>query len=110
MISGEDLKDYHILAKFVQILSHAFGIPLSKEELSKENIKKICKDIKVPEFKKKENLKIDIDDGTEDKKEKEKKKEEEKKEEEDKCLYMETPEMKKEREAAEKMLRKEWLK
>ena len=92
------------VAKFVQILSHAFGIQLSKEELSKENIKKICKDIKVPEFKKKENVKIDIDDGSEDKKEKEKKKEEEKKEEEDKCLYMETPEMKKEREAAEKRM------
>ena len=90
------------VAKFVQILSHAFGIPLSKEELSKENIKKICADIKIPEFIKKENVKIDIDDGTEDKKEKEK--EETKKEEEDKCLYMETAEMKKEREAAEKRI------
>jgi len=90
--------------KFVQILSHAFNIPLNKEELSEENIKKICADVKVTEFVKKESVKIDIDDGTEEKKEKEEKKEESKKEEDEKCLFMETEEMKREQEAAQKKI------
>ena len=36
--------------KFVQILSHSLGINLTKEQLSSENIKKVCSSIKVPEF------------------------------------------------------------
>ena len=87
--------DYVI--KFVQILSHAFGIPLKEGDLSKENIKKICADIKIPEFVKKQNVKIDIDDGTEPKKEEKK--------EEDKCpCFPETEEMKKEQAAAQKKI------
>ena len=86
--------------KFVQILSHAFGIQLSKEELSKENIKKICSEFKIPEFVKKENMRIDIDDGS-----KKKTTEEAEKKKEDECpLYQETPEMKKEREEAQKKI------
>ena len=45
------------VTKFVQILSHSLGIPLTKEELSQDNIKKICSSIKVPEFINK-NIKI----------------------------------------------------
>ena len=62
--------------KFVQILGHSLGVPLTKEELSPENIKKICSTIKIPEFKKK-NVKIDLGDGevkTEEKKPEEKEK------------------------------------
>ena len=54
--------------KFVQILSHSLGIQLTKEQLSQENIKKICSTIKIPEFKKK-NIKIDL--GEEEKKKEE---------------------------------------
>ena len=36
--------------KFIQILSHALGIPFTNNELSKENIKNICSKIKLPEF------------------------------------------------------------
>ena len=79
--------------KFVQILSHAFGINLTKEQLSKENIKNICAEINIPDFVKKENVKIEIND--------EKEKKEEKKEE---CLYQETEEMKKEQEEAQKKI------
>ena len=79
--------------KFVQILSHAFGIKYTKEQLSKDNIQKICADIKIPDFIKKENIKIEIEDETE------------KKEENDKqCLYQETEEMKKEQEEAQKKI------
>ena len=49
------------VAKFVQILAHCLGIPLSKEQLSKENIKKICTELKVPEFMKKD-IKIDLEE------------------------------------------------
>ena len=55
--------------KFVQILSHSLGIQLTKEQLSPENIKKICSTIKIPEFKKK-NIKIDL--GEEETKKEEK--------------------------------------
>ena len=47
--------------KFVQILSHSLGIPLTKEELSQDNIKKICSSIKVPEFVN-QNIKIDLNE------------------------------------------------
>jgi ubiquitin-activating enzyme E1 len=47
--------------KFVQILSHSLGISLTKEELSKENIKNICSSIKVPEYVKTE-VKIDLNE------------------------------------------------
>ena len=56
--------------KFVQILSHAFGINLTKEQLSKENIKNICAEINIPDFVKKENVKIEINDEKEKKEEK----------------------------------------
>ena len=95
----EDELCLNYVFKFVQILSHAFGIPLSKEELSKENIKKICSECKISEYVKKRNVKIDIDDGTDKKKE-----EKETKKEEEKCLYQETEEMKKEREEAQKKI------
>jgi len=45
--------------KFVQILSHSLGIKLTKEELSPENIKKVCTGIKIPEFVK-NKIKIDL--------------------------------------------------
>ena len=80
--------------KFVQILSHAFNIPLTKEDLSKENIQKICEDIKIPEFIKKQNMKIDLDDGNDNNKNEEK----------NECLFEETEEMKKEREIAQKKM------
>ena len=38
------------VTKFVFILSHCLGINFTKEQLSQENIKKICSTIKVPEF------------------------------------------------------------
>ena len=82
--------------KFVQILSHDFSILLKKEDLSKENIKKICEDIKIPEFIKKQNMKIDLDDGNDNNKNEEK----------NECLFEETEEMKKEREIAQKR----WMK
>ena len=47
--------------KFVQILSHSLGVPLSKEQLAPENIKKICSSIKIPEFKKR-SKKINLDE------------------------------------------------
>ena len=47
------------VTKFVFILSHSLGIPFTKEQLSKENIKKICSNIKVPEFVEKKMI-IDI--------------------------------------------------
>ena len=47
--------------KFVQILSHSLGIKLTKEELSPENIKKVCTGIKIPEFVK-NKIKIDLDE------------------------------------------------
>ena len=49
------------VTKFAYILSHALGIEFTKEELSTENIKKICSSIKVPTFVKK-NIIIDIDE------------------------------------------------
>ncbi len=39
------------VTKFVQILSHALGIEITQEQLSEENIKKICSLIKIPEYK-----------------------------------------------------------
>ena len=72
---------------------HAFGINITKEQLSKENIKNICAEINIPDFVKKENVKIEIND--------EKEKKEEKKEE---CLYQETEEMKIEQEEAQKKI------
>ena len=94
--TGIDLCLNYVL-KFVQIISHAFGIKLTKEQLSKENIKKICANIKIPDFIKKNNVKIEIDD---DKEKKEDKKEDKKEE----CLYQETEEMKKENEEAQKKI------
>ena len=38
------------VSKFVFILSHCLGVDLTKEQLSKENIKKICSNIKIPEY------------------------------------------------------------
>ena len=49
------------VTKFVQILSHALGISLTKEELSKENIKNICSSIKIPEYVN-TNVKIDLNE------------------------------------------------
>ena len=49
------------VARFVKILAHCFGIQLSKEELSEENIKKVCQTIKVPEFIKTDD-KIDLEE------------------------------------------------
>ena len=49
------------VARFVQILAHSLGIPLSKEQLSEENIKKISQTIKVPEFIKTDE-KIDLEE------------------------------------------------
>ena len=49
------------VSRFVKILSHCFGIQLSKEELSEENIKKVCQTIKVPEFTKTDD-KIDLEE------------------------------------------------
>ena len=54
------------ISKFVFILSNALGINFTKEQLSQENIKNICKTIKIPEFKKK-NIKIDIDEENKNK-------------------------------------------
>ena len=71
------------VTKFVQILAHALGVPLTKEQLSPENIKKICSTIKIPEFKKRD-VKYDLGEEDEKKEEKkEDKKEEEKKENEE---------------------------
>ena len=53
--------------KFVQILSHSLGIKLTKEELSPENIKKVCTGIKIPEFVK-NKIKIDLDEDNNNKK------------------------------------------
>ena len=59
------------VAKFVQILSHSLGIQLTKEQLSLENIKKICSSIKIPEFVKKD-IKIDLNEEEDDKNKKKK--------------------------------------
>ena len=80
--------------KFVQILAHAFSIPLKKEDLDKENIKKICEKIKIPEFVKKLNVKIDLSDDNNNKEE----------EKNNQILFEETEEMKKERESAQKKI------
>jgi ubiquitin-activating enzyme E1 len=47
------------VTKFVYILSHALGVQLTKEQLSSENIKKICLTITPPEFLEKK-MKIDM--------------------------------------------------
>ena len=47
------------IIKFVYILSHALDVKLTKEQLSSENIKKICLTIKPPEFVAKK-MKIDM--------------------------------------------------
>ena len=57
------------IIKFIQILSHSLGIKLSQEQLSSENIKKICSSIKIPEFVHKD-VKIDL--GEEEKNDKQK--------------------------------------
>ena len=57
------------VTKFVQILSQALGIHFTKEQLSLENIKKICSTIKFPEFKKK-IFKIDLNEKENKKEEK----------------------------------------
>ena len=49
------------VSRFVKILAHCFGIQLSKEELSEDNIKKVCQTIKVPEFTKTDD-KIDLEE------------------------------------------------
>ena len=49
------------VTSFVHILAHSLGIPLKKEELSPENIKKICSTIKIPEFIK-SDTKIDLEE------------------------------------------------
>jgi ubiquitin-activating enzyme E1 len=49
------------VTKFAYILSHALGIEFTKDELSSENIKKICSSIEIPKFFKK-NIKIDLDE------------------------------------------------
>ena len=49
------------VTKFVFILSHALGIEFTKEELSNENIKKICSNIKIPEYSDK-NMKIEVNE------------------------------------------------
>ena len=49
------------VTKFAYILSHALGIKFTKDELSTENIKKICSSIEIPKFMKK-NTKIDLDE------------------------------------------------
>ena len=65
------------VTKFVQILAHSLGIPLTKEQLSPKIMKKICSTIKIPEFKKR-NINIDLgDEQTKKEKEKEKKESEE---------------------------------
>ena len=58
--------------KFVYILSHALGIEFTKDELNKENIKKISRDIKIKEMD--VNIeKIDIDKEEEEEKNKQNK-------------------------------------
>ena len=57
---NDDLSLMYV-SKLVFILSHALGIEFTKEQLSKENIKKICSDIKIPEFVNK-NIVIEIDE------------------------------------------------
>jgi len=47
------------IIKFVYILSHALDVKLTKEQLTSENIKKICLTIKPPEFVAKK-MKIDM--------------------------------------------------
>ena len=49
------------VAKFVYILSHALGIEFTKEELSEENIRKICSNIKIPEFSE-QKIEIDLEE------------------------------------------------
>ena len=87
----EDGLCLNYIIAFVQILSHAFGIPLTKDQLSKENIKQICSECKIPEYVKKQNIKIDIDDGKEKKETQNEK-------------SQETEEMKKEKEEAQKKI------
>ena len=54
------------VSKFVFILSHCLGLNFTKEELSQENIKKICQKIKVPEFIKRK-LVIDMNEENKNK-------------------------------------------
>ena len=60
-----DIKDdlcLEYVTKFVFILSHALGLEFTKEQLSKENIKKICSNIKIPVFINK-NISIEINEN-----------------------------------------------
>ena len=66
--------------KLVFILSHALGIEFSKEEMNKENIKKITKGIKIKEMDKNFE-KIDINKEEEEEKNKENNQTQQKKEE-----------------------------
>ena len=61
--SNNDLCILYI-QKFILILSHALGIQFTKEELSKENIKKICSNIKLPEYIP-QKLSVEIDGNLE---------------------------------------------
>ena len=49
------------VTSFVRIMSHSLGIFLTEEQLSPENIKKICATIKIPEFIK-SDTKIDLNE------------------------------------------------
>ena len=60
--------------KLVFILAHALGIEFSKDEISKENIKKISKEVKIKELDK-NIVKIDINKEEEEEKNKENKNE-----------------------------------
>ena len=51
---------------FIKILSHALGLEFKDNELSEENIKKICAQIKLPEFKIKKINENEINQGSND--------------------------------------------
>ena len=73
--TGIDLCLTYVI-KFVQILAHSLGVPISQEQLSPENIKKVCSSIPIPEFKPR-NKKIDLDEEENNNNIKDEKKEEE---------------------------------
>ena len=56
------------VSKFIFILNHCLGVDLTKEQLSKENIKKICSNIEIPEYIHK-NLIIDFNEDNKKKQE-----------------------------------------
>ena len=60
-----DNLSFLFVKSYVHIISHAFGLNLTKEQLSDEYIKKVSSNVKIPKFKPK-NMTINVSDNVND--------------------------------------------